>query len=636
MHRRSAFAPLAVLCLLASALAQSAPDAIPTATRVVPYPIDLPANFVAAIDKGTRTPDGAPGSGHWTNYAHYDLAAELDPAAKRVTGKAQLTYMNRSPESINRLVIHCYQDMMKPGAQRTRTVVPTPGFELGEVSIDGEAVRATVRDTLLMLRLPQPIPAGGKATVAIDWAYQVPKAGTAPRTGYEGENVFYLAYWYPQFAVYDDVDGWVADPYRGNGEFYMDYADYDIAFTVPVGYIVRATGVLQNPGEVLTQKAMDALDAARESREIVHIVDQDDLRNGTATRASTTGKLTWKFHAENVRDAAVSIGRTYLWDATSAVVKDKHGPGKDGSCEIHAVYEANAGDWVRGAEYARHTIEFMSAHVHPYPWPHMTACEGIIGGGMEFPMMTIIGGRRPAGTIAHELIHMWFPMLVGSNEKRYAWQDEGFTSFWTTLCRGDFTGTDNGPRGAILSVANTIARGGDEVCMRHGDTYGTDDFGFASYSKTEAILHQTRAMLGDDVFFAAFRHYASDWAFKHPQPYDFFRSFAKTAQQDLDPYFRTWFFETWQLDHAVREVRADGDGTLVVVEDLGRAWHPSVVEATYEDGRTERQTVPMAWWRDHRLAHVRFGKGVTKVMLDADVATIDVNRKNNVWEQPAK
>ncbi len=634
MQPRSVLAAVAAACLPCLLVAQTPADSsVPTAARVVPYPIDLPANFLAAVENGTRTLDGAPGPKHWTNYAHYDLAAELDPAAKRVTGKAQLTYMNRSPDSINRLVIHCYQDLMKPGAQRTRTVVPTPGFELGDVSIDGEKVRALVRDTILTLRLPQAVPAGGKVTVAIDWAYQVPKAGTAPRTGYEGENVFYLAYWYPQFAVYDDVDGWVADPYRGNGEFYMGYADYDISFTVPVGYIVRATGVLQNPGEVLTEKANDALDQARQSREIVHIVDQNDLANGTATRESTTGKLTWKFHAENVRDAAVSIGRTYLWDATSAVVKDKHGPGKDGTCEIHAVYEANAGDWVRGAEYARHTIEYMSANVFPYPWPHMTACEGIIGGGMEFPMMTIIGGRRPAGTIAHELIHMWFPMIVGSNEKRYAWQDEGFTSFWTTLCRGDFTNSENGPRGDILGVANAIARGGDEVCMRHGDAYGTDSFGFASYSKTAAILHQTRAMLGDEVFFNAFRRYVTDWAYKHPQPYDFFRSFSKSAGMDLEPYFRTWFFEQWPLDQAVASVEANGKGTTVTIEDHGRAWHPSVVEATYADGKTERKNVAMDWWRTHTSARVSFGKDVVKVVLDPDLGTIDVDRKNNVWER---
>src|SRR5690606_9761730 len=171
------------------------------------------------------------------------------------------------------------------------------------------------------------------------------------------------------------------------------------------------------------------------------------------------------------------------------------------------------------------------------------------------------GGRNPAGTIAHELIHMWFPMLLGSNEKRYAWQDEGFTSFWTTLCRDDFRKQGNGGQRSVMGAGNTIGRGYDVVCMRHGDTYGTESFGFASYSKTEAILHQLRGLIGDEAFFLAFKQYARDWAFKHPYPYDFFHTFSRVAQQDLEPYFRTWFFEAWQLDHAVVDVSITGNTT---------------------------------------------------------------------------
>jgi hypothetical protein len=392
-----------------------------------------------------------------------------------------------------------------------------------------------ITDTLMTLRLPEPLASGAKVTLEIDYAFTVPEAGTAPRMGHENDNVYYLGYWYPQFAVCDDVNGWVADQHRGNGEFYMDYADYDLAITAPVGYLVRATGELQNADEVLTQKARDALAAASTNHEIVHVVDKEDLAAGNATAKAESGKLCWRFRAENVRDAAVSIAKTYLWDATHAIIADKQGAGVNGKAMIHAVYEANATEWVRAARFVQHTIEYMSAHVHPYPWPHMTACEGIIGGGMEYPMMTICGSRGAAGTIAHETIHMWFPMLLGSNEKRYAWQDEGFTSFWTTLCRGDFTGVKNGPLRAILRYADNVSRGGDVSCMRHADTYGSEDFGFASYDKPEVILHQLRAMLGDDTFFAAFRRYAADWAWKHPYPHDFFRTFSDVARLDLEP-----------------------------------------------------------------------------------------------------
>jgi len=625
--------PLFATCLLSAAAATQGP---PQTARVLPYPIDLPDGFQAAIENGTRTRTGQPGPKHWTNYAHYDIALEVDPANSRVQGTAKMTYENRSPDELRSLTIHCYQDMMKAGTQRTRFVTATNGLEISKVMVGDDRVRARARDTKLNIRLRERLQPGEKVTVTIEYGFDIPRAGTAPRMGYEGDRVIYLGYWYPQFAVYDDVEGWVADPYRGNGEFYMDYADYDLAITAPNGYIVRATGVLQNPKDVLTEKAMDRLDQARETREIVHVVDADDVDAGEATKVSDTGKLTWKFHAENVRDAAVSLGRTYVWDATHAVVKDKHGKGNDGVCMIHAVYETNAGDWVRGAEYARHTIEYMSKMVHPYPWPHMTACEGIIGGGMEYPMMTIIGGRRPAGTIAHELIHMWFPMLLGSNEKRYAWQDEGFTSFWTTLCRGDFQKRTNGPKGTLLSVGGAIGRGRDVVCMRHGDTYGTDSFGFASYSKPAAILHQLRGQLGDETFFRAFREYARDWAFKHPYPYDFFHTFERVSGKNLQAYFRTWFFEKWQLDHAIAAVETTAAGTKVIVEDKGRAILPTVVEVVYEDDSTKRQTIDAAtWWRGTR-AELTFPGKVIEVVLDPDVTTIDADRDNNRWRASAR
>ena len=619
------FAP----CLFAVAAMTQGP---PPSTRVLPYPIDLPGGFERAVKQQTRTLLGRPGEEHWTNYAHYDIALTVDPSGSRVSGSARMTYENRSPDDLDRLIVHCYQDMMKAGTQRTRFVTATNGLEISKVMIGDDNVRARARDTKMTLRLRDALKPGEQVTVTIEYAFDIPKAGTAPRMGYEGDRVIYLGYWYPQFAVYDDVEGWVADPYRGNGEFYMDYADYDLAITAPEGYIVRATGVLQNPADVLTEQSMDRLDAARETRDIVRVVDADDLDRGEATKTSASGLLTWQFHAENVRDAAVSLGKTYVWDATHAVVKDKHGPGADGICMIHAVYETNSGDWVRGAEYARHTIEYMSAMVHPYPWPHMTACEGVIGGGMEYPMMTIVGGRRPGGTIAHELIHMWFPMLLGSNEKRYAWQDEGFTSFWTTLCRGDFQNRKNGPKSSLLSVGNTIGRGRDVVCMRHGDTYGTDSFGFASYSKPAAILHQLRAYLGDEVFFRAFREYARDWAFKHPYPYDFFHTFERVADRDLQAYFRTWFFEKWSLDHAIVDVEAGGRGTTVTVADLGRAVMPTIVEAVYEDGATERKTIQESdWWRSTSQQVTFDGKAV-EVVIDPDITTIDARRANNRWK----
>lgn len=617
-------------CLFACLAAQD-----PVVARVQPYPIDLPDAFADAIVAGTRTKEGRPGPAYWTDRARYDLAIELDPVTARVTGKAKLVYQNRSPVPLPQVTLHLYQNLMKADAQRTRTVVPTEGFELGEVRIGGKVVRAQPRDTRLTLRLPEALAPGQEVAIEIDWAYTVPVAGTAPRTGHEDANVYYLGYWYPQFAVRDDVEGWVADRYRGNGEFYMGYADYDLAITVPQGYVVRATGVLQNKEDVLTEQAIAALQQAATTREIAHVVTAEDLEKGTQTKQHESGKLTWRFRAENVRDAAVSIARTYLWDSTHAVVA-RGADGATRTCEIHAVYEKNSGDWVRAAEYARHTIEWMSEQVYAYPWPHMTACEGIIGGGMEYPMMTICGGRRPQGVITHELTHMWFPMLLGSNEKRYAWQDEGFTSYWSSLCLAAANDRRIGSRADVLSAAAQIARGGDVVSMRHGDGYVDDDFGFASYDKPAAMLAQLRGLIGDEAFVKGFRRYAEDWAFKHPYPYDFFHTMQDVSGVDLQGYFRTWVYEAWQLDHAIGEVSLTETGTTVEVLDRGRAQLQCVVEATLVDGQKVRATVPTAHWKDHRRATVTFAGRATEVMLDPDVTTIDVDRDNNRWRAEAK
>lgn len=620
--------------LLLSLLAASAPlvaqDQV--VSRVQPYPIDLPPEFETAIQNGTRTKNGRPGPNYWTNYAVYDLAIEVDTKAARLTGSGKLRYENRSPDMQKQLVLHLYQNLMKPDAQRTRTVVPTKGFELISVKAGGEKIRSRVSDTRLYVNLAEAIPSGGFTELQIEWAFDIPVAGTAPRMGHENEDVFYLGYWYPQFAVYDDVEGWVADRHRGNGEFYMDYADYEIAVTVPQGYLVRATGTLQNPDDVLTDKQKQAIAAAMTTRDVVHVVDEEDLEKGTQTKTHESGKLTWKFSAKNVRDAAISIGRTYLWDATHAVVQEAADGKPAKLCEIHAVYEKNSGDWVRAAEYTRATIEHNSKAVYAYPWPHMTACEGIIGGGMEYPMMTICGGRRPQGVITHETTHMWFPMLMGNNEKRYAWQDEGLTDYWTAVCMQAQSKRNPGPRGDVMQAAAQIAGGGDVVSMRHGDGYVDDDFGFASYTKPAAVMAQLRGLIGDEAFLKGFRRYAADWAFKHPYPYDFFRTMSDVSGVDLEPYFRTWMFEAWKLDHAIAKVEATDAGTTVSIEDRGRAQLQCVVEATFADGSKKREVVPTQHWKDHVTASVKFAGKAVAVALDPDVTTIDLDRKNNAWK----
>jgi len=642
-HSRPLSLAFLVLVCAASAAAQ--------VERPIPYPIPKDRAWETAVRRGSRTPSGTPGQSYWTNRAAYRIKAELIPKTAMVKGHIDMTYHNRSPKPTRTVWVHLRQNLYKEGSLRNRFVEITGGVQVSNVRVGDEELsrrRYSIRGTIMRVRLPKRLRPDEKVTLSMDWEFRVPGAGVAAmrkgysviRQGHENHHVFFLGYWYPQFAVYEDVAGWVAEQYLSNAEFYMGYGDYTLELTVPEGWLVRATGTLDNADQVLTKTTLGRLMKARAQRDVVHVITADDLENGTVTRKGKgqgkgkDRKLTWRFRAQNVRDIAVSASDKYVWDATHALVKDRDGPGKDGVCMIHAVFKPRGRSNGAAALWARHTIEFMSRMVYPYPWPHMTACEGLIGGGMEYPMMTICG-RLGHGVIAHELIHMWFPMLVGSNEKARAWQDEGFTSFFTSLTVNDFRGRELSRRINAAGYMRTVAGGRDSSMMRHGDHYGGSggSYGFASYSKTAVVLQQLRGMLGDDVFFKAMRKYAADWAFKHPYPQDFFNTFSTVARQDLDWYFRTWFYETWTLDQAVASVKATDQGTEVVIEDRGDATYPTRVQVTYADGKIDTQKIAVQHWlAGKRAATLHFAPGVQKVVIDPERVTLDIKRGNNTWK----
>ncbi len=613
--------------------------------RPVPYPLPLSKAFERAIQKGTRTKVGLPGPKYWTNYATYKIDAELDPKTAKVSGHVEVTYENRSPSNIRRILLHLRQNLHKEGSLRNRFVEITGGVHTSNLKVDGKELKGRmvrVRGTVMTLRLPQALKPDAKVKISMDWNYKVPNLG-APRNGHDGEHVFWVAYWYPQIAVFDDVNGWVAEQYMSNAEFYMDYADYELNFKAPQGYLVRATGELLNPKEVLTKTEIKRLAKARKSHQVIHVLTEPELKAGKATRKNKKG-LTWHYRAEHVRDMVVSVSDQYVWDATHAVVKDKMGPGKDGKAMIHALYRTSSRSFKQAALFGQHTIEYMSAKVYPYQWPHMTACEGIIGGGMEFPMMTICGGRGSSalGVVTHEIIHMWFPMLVGSNEKAYAWQDEGLTSFFTNLTTSHFR-SRNRSKDLQAKLRSQRRRRGhgrffnmEELApiMRHGDRYpGRGTYSIMSYMKTSAVLGQLESMIGDELFFKAFREYTAAWAFKHPMPRDFFATFDRVTGKDLDWYFREWFYESWKLDQAVFSVKPAGNGTEVVVGDLGNACMPMEVQITYKGGKKETKHIPVDYWLSGRKEKVlQVGAEVTEVQVDPSNLTIDIDRKNNRWK----
>ena len=653
MHRP----PVVCLCLTVA----TSPLFAQAPARPRPYPIFETPAFQRAVDVGTRTRTGRPGESYWQQWTEYRLEAELDPKSHRLTGRGTVRYANRSPDTLRVVFLHLYQNLFAPGAPRNEATPVTGGMELVRVAAQGQPlVRRAPGDTapgyvtnatIMRIRPRAPLAPGGTLDLEFAWGFTVPEDG-APRMGRDS-TVHYLAYWYPQMAVYDDLNRWQIDPYLGNAEFYMGYGDYDVAITVPAGWLVAATGTLVNAEDVLAPVVRERLALARSVDTVVHVVTAGERGKGKgrATVEGRGGKLTWRFQARNVRDFAWGTSDKYVWDATRAVLETTRNaqpatPSSSGNVQpatssIFTFYRPTARTWDHAARYSRHSIEFLSRFLWPYPYPHMTAVDGIAScGGMEYPMMTCIGGDRDTlslyGVTVHELAHMWFPMQVGSDEKRYSWQDEGLTRFnQAEGMREFFKGFDRfrQSRNGYLAAA----RGGWETeLMRHGDLYSSASsaFGIASYDKMATNMAMLRALLGEETFMRAYREYGRRWLGKHPSPYDFWNTFEDVAGKDLDWFWRTWWFETWTLDQAIAAVRTAGDSTEIVIEDRGLAPMPVRLSVTRAGGRVDRMEVPVdVWLRGERshLVRVAGQPMVTKVEIDAEEAFADADRTNQLW-----
>jgi Peptidase family M1 domain len=622
------------------------------APRPRPYPVFETRAFALAVERGTRTRTGVPGPRYWQQYARYRIDAELVPATSQLSGRERVVYLNHSPDTLDAVWVYLNQNLFAPNALRNEETPVTSGMEILRVAARGEALlrRASgagysVDGTRMRIEPSMPLLPGDSLDLDIAWAFQIPPDG-APREGRTSDgSTFMVAYWYPQLAVYDDVDGWQIDPYMARAEFYMGYADYDVNLTVPQGWLVASTGALTNPEQVLTKQTRERLADARRSGAVVHVVRDND-RGAGATKATNTGfdgVVTWRFHSSNVRDVDFAASSSFVWDATLAVVGDRDGDGRPDTTAINTFYrpESRTWAWDQSGRYERHAVEFLSSYLWPYPWPQMSAVEGPVScSGMEYPMLTCIGGARDTLSLysvqVHETAHMWFPMQVGSDERRFAWMDEGLTRFNQAQgMQAFFHGFDRERlfREAYLDFARTDR---EVPLMRPGDLYpyGTSAYQVATYEKMATNMVALRALMGDEAFRRAYRYYGTQWAGKHPTPYDFFNSFTAAAGHDLSWFWRTWWYETWTLDQAIASVDTIGDKLAVTIEDRGLAPMPVHLVITRSDGRIERIVIPVDVWLAGATRHVvRLDDvhSVTAIEIDPEMHFADVDRRNNRW-----
>ena len=607
-----------------------------------------------------RTGSGAPGPRYWQQRVSYSIRAALDTATHTVSGRETIRYTNRSPDSLRYVWFQMDQDIYR-GDSRGGFINPAnarwsaAGFR-GGYSISGLAVvrgsepgrsdtpvrtvpLATSRNgTMLRADLDRALPPGGSMTIALAFSFQVPEHGS-DRMGRERfpEGWLYeIAEWFPRLAVYDDVRGWNTEQYLGQGEFYLEYGDIDFTLTVPRNFIVAGSGTLLNPLEVLTADQRRRLTRARSADSTVAIVAREEAGKATTRPAGASPTLTWRFAAKNVRDVAWAAAPNFIWDAS----------GWEGIL-MQSFYppEANR-DWNNSTAYVRHSIQHYSEKWLRYPYPTAINVAGPVG-GMEYPMIVFCGrragGRGLFGVTTHELGHQWFPMIVGSNERLYAWQDEGFNSF-INIFSGQRFYRDSLPRGRGTADqwARFAASGRDVPSMLPADRVPGPLLGQAAYNKPATGLYILRHHIVDDTtrFDAAFREYIRRWAFKHPTPADFFRSMEDGLGEDLSWFWRGWFYRTDVVDLAVDSVTTTSDSTggrtaRVYLSSPGQLPMPLDLTLTYADSSTETVRLPVEiWYLGNRFTALRpIVRDPVKVEIDAQHRLPDVRRENNVWER---
>lgn len=599
--------------------------------------LNEPKNILEAYKKNTRSISGDPGGRYWQNSASYDISITALPPSRTIRGSETISYSNNSPDTLKSIVIKLILNEHKPGAGsfgRIDKNYLTAGIKIEKLLVDGKKSlwsKDMGRTTWQELPLSEPLLPGKNLKMEIDWSYPISRK--AGREGMLDETSFFLAYFYPRIAVYDDYAGWDKTDFNGGPEFYNDFNDYSLKVSVPANYIVWATGVLKNQEQVLQADVIGRLKQAAVSDSTITIAGLADLKGRRITQQSKVN--TWHFEASNVSDVALGLSDHYIWDASSVVVDSASGR----RAEMHAAYSDTASAYREMVQDGRYALNWFSHHLPgvPYPYPKMTAFEG--NADMEYPMMindTSIEGPNGRRVTNHEIAHSWFPFYMGTNETRYAFMDEGWASTLELLIGRSYAqreDMDNLYKLKRVKPWIQSARPGGEQAIITPSNELKAAYRFNAYNKPSLAYLALIDLLGEEQFKKGLLAYMERWNGKHPMPWDFFNTFNDVSGRSLNWFWNNWFFSRYYIDLSVEKVVQSAEDYTVYVRNTGGFAVPFDVVIRYEDGKVEKlHQSPGVWEKNEKETIVNLGqrKKIRDIKLEGDLF-IDANFGDNTW-----
>jgi hypothetical protein len=602
-----------------------------------------------------RSASGEPGPKYWQNRADYKIHATLDTGSHKVSGDVEITYTNNSPDNLKFLWLQLDQNIYREDSRGSATTTQAGGrwantkFTEGEViksiSVDGVkpyTPKYVVTDTRMQVWLNDGLkPSGNKVKMKISFEFIIPERGTDRMGQLKTKNgiVYEVAQWFPRLCVYDDVQGWNTLPYIGQGEFYLEYGDVEFTITAPSDLIVVGSGDLLNPQDCYTAEQQKRWGEARNSDKTVIIRGEKEIKE--ASSRPNKPNCTWKFKITNTRDVAWAASRAFVIDAARINLPSGK---KSMAISAYPVESIKKNGWQRSTEFVKASIEHYSKKWFEYPYAAATNVAGTVG-GMEYPGIVFCGYNASGGSLwgvtDHEFGHTWFPMIVGNNERKYAWMDEGFNTFINGLSTEEF---NNGEFASSsfrsADLANFVFSDDMDGLFNAPDVIGQNDLGIAAYEKPSIMLNALRdVVLGPERFDLAFREYVNRWAFKHPTPWDFFHTIENVSGEDLGWFWRAWVLNTWKLDQSLKDVKYirndPANGVNITIENLDKMAMPVLIQIKEENGKVHDLKLPVEIWQRGSAwtFHVKTTSNITDVTLDPDKKLPDTNRSNNKMKE---